>query len=93
VDLAQVAPAGIAAVLGFVILYLLNANRLDRIEHRKERIEWDGRLKGLESDYDIKITKLGERMEKLEDKLRSETRRADRAETRLALLTGGSPPP
>jgi hypothetical protein len=75
--------AGVAAALATVIFYLLNANRTDRIEHRKERAEWDKRFKELQSRHDTEITDLRERIETLEKAKRDETLRADRAEAQL----------
>lgn len=75
-------------VLAAVILYLLNSNRADRVEHRKERQEWDARFKDLQTSHDTKIREFEARLSKIEGELRSETRRADSAETRLAAYLG-----
>ncbi len=75
--------AGIAVVLAGVILYLLNANRADRVEHRKERQEWDVRYRELDTTSADKIRVLDKRVDELEALNRAESLRADRAEAQL----------
>lgn len=79
-------------MLAVVIGYLLNANRADRKEHRAERQEWDVRFKAQQESHDKAMSELRSRFDSLEQELRSERLRADRAETRLAAagLTGGA---
>jgi hypothetical protein len=84
-----VGAVGLAGLLAFVILYLLNANRADRKEHRIERQEWDARFKAQQEQHAADVRDLRERVAKLETELRDETLRADRAETKLDALTGG----
>lgn len=82
--------AGIAALLAIVIGYLLNANRLDRKEHRTERQEWDARFKAQQESHAAEMKDIRERVDKLETDLRSERLRADRAQARVEALTGGA---
>lgn len=70
-----------------VILYLLNANRADRKEHRAERQEWDARFKAQQEEHAKDVKELRERVTNLEQELRSETLRADRATARVEALT------
>lgn len=78
-------------MLAVVIGYLLNANRIDRKEHRVERQEWDARFKAQQERFDQEseahdrqLSELRDRLDDLEKELRSERLRADRAETQLA---------
>jgi hypothetical protein len=81
---AELLPAGgIALLLASVILYLLNANRADRVEHRKERQEWDQRYRDLDTTASEKIRALDAQVDQLEKELRTQTLRADRAEAKL----------
>lgn len=91
-SLSPFASAGIAVLLAIVIGYLLNANRQDRKEHRADRLEWDSRFKAQQDRHDEQLKALQGRLDKLEDDLRGERLRADRAESRLvaAGLTGGT---
>lgn len=79
-------------LLAVVILYLLNANRQDRKEHRNDRKEWDARFKAQQESHDKQMKALQGRLDKLEEDLRGERLRADRATARLtaAGLTGGA---
>jgi len=86
--------ATVATVLAAVILYLLNANRADRVEHRRDRGEWDTRFREMRAEYekeisalqtrhDTEVRELRTRIDTLEAAKNSETRRADRAEATL----------
>lgn len=80
----ELLPAGgIALLLASVILYLLNANRADRVEHRKERQEWDQRFRELDTSASEKIRALDAEVDRLEREVRTQTLRADRAEAKL----------
>ena len=91
-SLSPFASAGVAVLLAAVIGYLLNANRQDRKEHRSDRQEWDARFKAQQERHDQQMTVLQGRLDKLEEDLRGERLRADRAESRLvaAGLMGGA---
>jgi hypothetical protein len=91
-SLSPFASAGIAVLLAIVIGYLLNANRQDRKEHRADRLEWDARFKAQQERHDQQMQGVQGRLDKLEEELRGERLRADKAEGRLAAagLTGGA---
>jgi len=96
VDLATLVPAGgIAGVLAFVILYLLNSNRQDRIEHRNERKERDQAMAAqreehrremadLRRDHGEQIARLESRVDQVEKELEDERRARVAAEATAA---------
>jgi vacuolar-type H+-ATPase subunit I/STV1 len=96
VDLATLVPAGgIAGVLALVILYLLNANRQDRIEHRNERQERDramaaqreehrAEMADLRREYGEQIARLESRVDQVEREMEDERQARIAAEATAA---------
>lgn len=107
-DLSTLVPAGgIAGVLAFVILYLLNSNRQDRIENRKEREDYRQEIVALRQQHREDLARLELRVDQVERELEDERRariaaeaataserlRALAAEHQLALVRIAPPPP
>jgi vacuolar-type H+-ATPase subunit I/STV1 len=96
VDVATLVPAGgIAGVLALVIFYLLNSNRQDRIEHRKEREEltaaaakqreeYRAELATLRTEHGARLDRLRERLDQVDRALDDERKLRIAAETTAA---------
>lgn len=67
-----------------VIVYLLNSNRQDRIEYRKERDENRVALREIRDECGKELAELRERVDQLEDELENERKLRYAAEANAA---------
>lgn len=84
-DWATLLPAsGVAGALVAVIFYLLNSNRQDRVEGRKEREENRVAMRNLRTEYGEQIAELRGRVDQLEEELENERKLRIAAEANAA---------